>query len=144
VQRSKHAPGTPEDWLARAEGDLALAKVPLPEGGYYEDLCFHAQQAAEKAIKAIYVRHGLAFRYTHDLGELIASLEKAGIKVPPEITDATILTGYAWEARYPGTSEPVTVKGRVGSPAVAGYISPPFSPTWCVVMSHIRLLQLQI
>jgi len=82
--------------------------VPLPEGGYYEDLCFHAQQAAEKAIKAIYVRHGLAFRYTHDLGELIASLEKAGIKVPPEVTDATILTGYAWEARYPGTSEPVT------------------------------------
>ena len=25
-------PGTPEDWLVRANGDLALAKVPLPEG----------------------------------------------------------------------------------------------------------------
>ena len=104
----KHVPGTPEDWLARAEGDLALAKVALLEGGYYEDLCFHAQQAAEKAIKAIYVRHGLTFRYTHDLGELMASLRKAGIKVPPEVTGASILTGYAWEARYPGTSEPVT------------------------------------
>ena len=96
----KHVPGTPEDWLARAEGDLALAKVALPEGGYYEDLCFHAQQAAEKAIKAIYVRHGL--------GELMASLRKAGIKVPPEVTGASILTGYVWKARYPGTSEPVT------------------------------------
>ena len=108
MRRPKHAPGTPEDWLARAEGDLALAKVALPEGGYYEDLCFHAQQAAEKAIKAIYVRHGLTFRYTHDLGELMANLREAGIRVPPEVTDASILTGYAWEARYPGTSEPVT------------------------------------
>ena len=29
-------PGTAEDWLSRAKGDLALAKVPLPEGGYSE------------------------------------------------------------------------------------------------------------
>ena len=49
-------PGTPKDWLARAQGDLALAQISLPEGAYYEDLCFHAQQAAEKAIKAVY-RH---------------------------------------------------------------------------------------
>lgn len=39
-------------WLARAKGDLALASAPLPPGAFYEDLCFHAQQAAEKAIKA--------------------------------------------------------------------------------------------
>lgn len=50
-------PGSPAEWLARARGDLALARVPLPAGGFYEDLCFHAQQAAEKAIKAVYRRH---------------------------------------------------------------------------------------
>ena len=31
------------------------------QDGYYEDLCFHAQQAAEKAIKAIYVRYPRLF-----------------------------------------------------------------------------------
>ena len=59
MPQDKHVPGSPEDWLARAIGDLALARVPLPEGGYYEDLCFHAQQAAEKAIKAVYKKHDL-------------------------------------------------------------------------------------
>lgn len=84
-----------------------MAKVPLPEGGFYEDLCFHAQQAAEKAIKAVYRHHGLAFRYTHDLAELLAGLKNRGIDVPPAIEDAQVLSSYASEARYPGLSEPV-------------------------------------
>ena len=45
--RPINPPGSASDWLARAKGDLALAKVDLPQGGFYEDLCFHAQQAAE-------------------------------------------------------------------------------------------------
>ena len=48
------APGSPQEWLARAKGDLALAGAPLPPGAFYEDLCFHAQQAAEEALKATY------------------------------------------------------------------------------------------
>lgn len=44
MRSDENVPGTPEDWLARAEGDLALSQVSLPQGGYYEDLCFHAQQ----------------------------------------------------------------------------------------------------
>lgn len=88
--------------------DLALARVPLPDEGYYEDLCFHAQQAAEKAIKAVYKKHDLTFRYTHDLGELLADLMDKGITIPPEVEEAQILTAYAWEARYPGLAEPVT------------------------------------
>ncbi len=54
MPQDRPVPGSAEDWLARAEGDLALARVPLPEGAFYEDLCFHAQQAAEKALKAVY------------------------------------------------------------------------------------------
>lgn len=108
MPQDKHVPGSPEDWLARAIGDLALGRVPLPEGGYYEDLCFHAQQAEEKAIKAVYKKHDLAFRYTHDLGELLADLMDMGITIPPDVEAAQILTAYAWEARYPGLAEPVT------------------------------------
>jgi HEPN domain-containing protein len=40
--------------LAHARSDLTFARLPLPEGAFYEGLCFHAQQAAEKALKAVY------------------------------------------------------------------------------------------
>jgi HEPN domain-containing protein len=107
---ARGAPGSPQDWLSRAKGDLALAKAPLPEGAFYEDLCFHAQQAAEKAIKAVYQCRNTAFRYTHDLGELLAGLKEAGLNIPSEVEEALILTSYAWESRYPGLTEPVTVE----------------------------------
>ena len=100
--------GSPKDWLARAEGDLALARTPLPMGGFYEDLCFHAQQAAEKAIKAVYLHHGLIFRYTHDLGELMEGLLQQGISVPEAVRSCIFLTSYAWSARYPGLDELAT------------------------------------
>ena len=50
------SPGSSEDWLRYAKADLALAQVPLPAGGLYELLCFHAQQAAEKSLKAVLMR----------------------------------------------------------------------------------------
>jgi len=51
-------PGAPKEWLARARGKLALARGPLPPEGYWEDLCYMAQQAAELAIKAVYQQRG--------------------------------------------------------------------------------------
>lgn len=101
-------PGSAYDWLNRAKGDLALASAPLPEGGFYEDLCFHAQQAAEKALKALYQKQGWKFRFTHDLGELITGLESQGLSIPQEITETVVLTSFASEMRYPGFGEPVT------------------------------------
>lgn len=110
MPQDRPLPGSAEDWLTRAEGDLALARVPLPEGAFYEDLCFHAQQAAEKSLKAVYQHFGKRFRYTHDLDELITGLRNEGIIIPVEVADSSLLTSYAWEARYPGLSEPVTEK----------------------------------
>ncbi len=103
----RHPPGSYQEWLARAKGDLALASMPLPEGAYYEDLCFHAQQAAEKALKSIYVYHDISFRYVHDLEELITGLRKMEINPPEEVCKAVELTAYAIDARYPGMEEPV-------------------------------------
>ncbi len=40
MPQDRPVPGSAEDWLARAQGDLALARAPLPEGAFYEDLCF--------------------------------------------------------------------------------------------------------
>ena len=108
MPRDRSVPGSPSDWLSRAEGDLALARIQLPDDAYYEDLCFHAQQAAEKALKAVYQSRGWTFRYTHDLEELIAGLQREGLDIPPEVDEAIVLTGFAWEARYPGLGEPVS------------------------------------
>jgi HEPN domain-containing protein len=110
VPQDRYPSSSSQDWLARAKGDLALALAPLPEGAFYEDLCFHAQQAAEKAIKAVYQKHQLAFRHTHDLGELFAGLKEQGFTIPPEVEDAQILAAYASEYRYPSLAEPVTTE----------------------------------
>ena len=46
-------PGSPQDWLRHARSDLALAGVPKTGKVLYAHLCFHAQQAAEKALKGV-------------------------------------------------------------------------------------------
>ncbi len=100
-------PGSPEDWLSRARSDLALARAPLPKGAVYEDLCYHAQQAAEKAIKAVYRVNDMAFRYTHDLEELLRGLQGKGVATLAEMELVAELSDFAWEARYPRMLEPV-------------------------------------
>ena len=44
----------------------------------YDDLSFHALQAAEKAIKAVYVKLGMRFPYTHDIGAIVKSGQIVG------------------------------------------------------------------
>ena len=108
MPQNKSIQGSPLDWLSRARGNLALAKQPKPEEAFWEDLCFQAQQAGEKAIKAIYQYKGLHFRFTHDLEELGKGLEDNGVPIPLAVKEAVILTQYASETRYPGPFEPVT------------------------------------
>jgi HEPN domain-containing protein len=75
---------------------------------YLEDLCFDAQQAAEKAIKGLLIHLQQDFPYVHDLGELLDQAEKAGQDVPGRIKQVVDLTDYAVATRYPGAIEPVT------------------------------------
>ena len=49
-------------WLGKAEGDFAVAEHPLAEGtGFLAAAGFHWQQAAEKFLKALLVRHQVDF-----------------------------------------------------------------------------------
>ena len=64
----RHPPDDPREWLNRARSNLVRARGEK-EGVYLEDLCFDAQQAAEKAIKAFLVHRGVRFPYVHDLRE---------------------------------------------------------------------------
>ena len=102
------APGTPQDWLARAQAKLVLARQPLPAGGMWEDLCYMAQQAAELAIKAVYQQHGWLFPFVHDLARLLNGLQQQGLTIPPDVQEAPKLTVYATLARYPGLTTPAT------------------------------------
>ena len=100
-------PDDPREWMNRARSNLALAKNRI-SGAYLEDLCFGAQQAAEKAIKAIMIAREIEFPYVHDLGSLLSLLEEAGEPVPEAIHAAVSLTAYATTTRYPNAGTPVT------------------------------------
>lgn len=100
--------GSPQDWLKRAKSNLVRARQNKAKDVLWEDHCFDCQQAAEKAVKAVLVLKKINFRFVHDLGELLATLERDGIKPPEAVKEAVALTDYAVESRYPGPAEPVT------------------------------------
>lgn len=111
-------PDDPREWLNRARSNLALAQVTIP-GVYLEDLCFDAQQAAEKAIKAVLIACGTPFPFSHDLTELLSILEQTGVVIPPAIANAGRLSRFAVVTRYPGIAEPVTAEEHRRAVAIA-------------------------
>ncbi len=96
----------PAEWLRHARSNLSRCRADrrLPEV-LFEDLCFDAQQAAEKAFKAVLVLNGRRFPKTHDIGELLDLVATAGVAVPQEVLLAKRLTPYAVAGPYPGVSE---------------------------------------
>jgi HEPN domain-containing protein len=100
-------PDDAREWLNRARSSLAQARAQSPDV-YLEDLCFNAQQCAEKALKALSLHRGLRFPYVHDVGQLLNMLRQHGEQVPPLVDAARRLTDYAVEVRYPGLAEAVS------------------------------------
>ena len=111
-------PDDPREWLNRARSNLTRGKIQQ-SGVYLEDLCYDAQQAAEKAIKALLIHLGVRFPYTHDLTQLLTLVEQAGQSVPDDVKQAGVLSDYAVAARYPGLTEPVTYEEYDKAVAIA-------------------------
>ncbi len=105
----RYQPEDPREWLNRARSNLIQAKVKR-KGIYLEDLCFNAQQAAEKAIKALLIKQDVKFPYVHDIAELLTLLEKTGQEVPQALRQAEKLTRFAVFTRYPGIGPPIRQK----------------------------------
>lgn len=76
-------------------------------GILFEDLCYQAQQAAEKAVKTIFISRNIAYPYIHTINTLLTILEMEGVFIPERIWLLSKLTVYATGTRYPGF-EPVT------------------------------------
>ena len=111
----RRSPDDPQEWLNRARSNLVPAQAILP-GVYLEDLCFNAQQAAEKAIKAVLIARGVDFPLVHDLAQLLTLLDQ---EIPPDIAAAARLTRFAAVTRYPGVAEPVTAEEHQRAVAIA-------------------------
>ena len=103
----RYPPDDPRESLNRARSNLSKARSRSP-GIYLEDLCFDAQQAAEKAVKSVLLARGIEFPYVHDLGLLLTLLEDADEAGPKDVRQAEKLSPFATTSRYPGIAAPVS------------------------------------
>ena len=98
-------------WLRKAATDLRAAeherraKPPITA-----DIVFHAQQLAEKSLKAFLTWHDEPFRKTHNLVELGEQCSAIEAELEPLLRQAAPLTEYAWRFRYPGEPEEPSVE----------------------------------
>lgn len=85
--------------------------------------CWHAQQAAEKALKAALLLRGTAVPRTHNLVALRAMLEpteREGI----DVGALAELTAWGTEVRYPGdAAEPSIAEGCDSAAAAAAVVA---------------------
>lgn len=89
-------------WLDYAESDLQAARTLVESTEFYpRQVCFLAQQAGEKALKAILVFLEIQFPHTHDLDH-IRELIPTGWKVKEAFPQLYDLSVWAVESRYPG------------------------------------------
>jgi HEPN domain-containing protein len=102
-------PPSPEvqEWLASARYDLAYAELDPPEPARYEQGAFHAQQATEKALKALLIARGVDPPHTHSL-QLLLDLVGEMLPLPDALVAVAALTRYAVFLRYPPFTQPVT------------------------------------
>jgi len=89
-------------WLGKASADLKVSKhLPGGDADLYYAVAFHAQQAAEKFLKAILVWHQVEFPKTHDISRLLDLIRTADAPLSDLLSAAAALTPYGVEVRYP-------------------------------------------
>jgi HEPN domain-containing protein len=99
-----------------ARDDLAAAEALLDVAAVSDAIVgFHAQQAVEKALKAVLASASADFPFTHNIALLMQLCDDAGFELPPSLADADLLTPYGVAERYgarsPGTVDRATALG---------------------------------
>ncbi len=110
------------EWLRWARADLSVTTLVDDVRIAPEIVAFYAQQAAEKALKALLVLHQVDFPRTHAIGALLALCEDAGFAGVQCLADASGLTRYAVATRYPGEDEPVSAQEAREAATVAALV----------------------
>jgi len=92
--------------MKRAAEDLRARDFELTaDPPLTRDAVFHAQQAAEKALKGFLSRHDSPFRKTHSIAEIGGACLLIDSSLEETVRRASPLTEYAWRYRYPGEDE---------------------------------------
>ena len=90
-------------WLAKSRFDLRCAETDLQAvPPLVEDVLFHCQQAAEKAMKGFLTWHDATFARTHDLRRLVDACVAIDASLEPALAESAPLSEFAWRFRYPG------------------------------------------
>ncbi len=90
-------------WIAHAEDDFESAKVLIRrKKPLLYSACFHAQQCAEKYIKAVLIFKDQGFPKVHDLNTLDDLCSGAGVFLGMDKANLARLSAYAVMSRYPG------------------------------------------
>lgn len=94
------------EWVAKAEGDFATMEreARVSESPNFEAVCFHAQQCAEKYLKARLCEAGVAFGKVHDLVALLDWVLDVEPSWEGYREDLAYLSAFAVTVRYPGDS----------------------------------------
>jgi HEPN domain-containing protein len=96
-------------WASKADHDFRNAEytLTLQEECPFDTVCFHAQQCAEKYLKALLLQTGSEPPRTHDLRLLLQRMP-ADAAVLFHMEDMVELNRYSIEARYPGEWEEIS------------------------------------
>lgn len=109
-ENNPHLSKKSEQWLKFAEEDLQFAQYAknMPsENNPYRLIAFHAQQCAEKSLKAFLVSHNRQIPYTHNIGILLEICATVLPSLAHKLKEAYKLSPYAITARYPVEDEEV-------------------------------------
>jgi len=87
-------------WIQKAESDLANVAICLERNVARDTACFHAQQAAEKYLKAYLTYHDVDFPFVHDLERLVTLCAQLDPAYADIRATAASLTPYAVVLRY--------------------------------------------
>lgn len=87
-------------WLLKAESDIENLKTMMEKGKALDTACFHAQQAAEKYLKAFLRFKGVNFPKTHDIEELLDLCATVDEHFSDLVEESAFLTDFAVELRY--------------------------------------------
>ena len=92
------------EWITKAEGDFStlVREIQVDDNPNYDGICFHAQQCAEKYLKARLCESEDRFGRIHDLVALLEAVLKWEPRWECCREDLAYLTEFAVTYRYPG------------------------------------------
>lgn len=122
----KEAIQSSKEWLEYAQTDWQAAiHLTTATPKQFRNICYHCEQAAEKALKGFLTLHEVNFRHTHDLVQLCMSCMEIDPSYQEIAEGCSVLTGYGTQMRYPSgidVDETETREALAICEAIIGFI----------------------